>query len=214
MFVRLFADENLTRTIPISRQPKEKIQAILDACNRQFPEFHGRARKRLRTYLKSCRRNKKANNGKDDRVTAFHMSSGAADAILAKACENENFNATRMRMGLEPISVWFLNFTIYNHIHITYYSQAPGPPASKSPPSTKAAPPPANPVLDFRAADYLRFQPPMPNPFRVGGRFDVGNMFPGLGGGGAPFRHTATGFPTAPLGFPPTSLAALHNNIG
>jgi len=56
MFVRLFVDENLDRVSPISKQPKEKIQAILEACDRQFPEFHVRSRKRIRTYLKSCRR--------------------------------------------------------------------------------------------------------------------------------------------------------------
>lgn len=56
MFCRLFVDENLDRSVPISKQPKDKVQAILDACDRQFPEFHERARKRIRTYLKSCRR--------------------------------------------------------------------------------------------------------------------------------------------------------------
>lgn len=56
MFVRLFVDENLDRMVPISKQPKDKIQAILEACDRQFPEFHIRSRKRIRTYLKSCRR--------------------------------------------------------------------------------------------------------------------------------------------------------------
>lgn len=60
MFVRLFVDENLDRIVPISKQPKEKIQAIIDSCTRQFPEFAERARKRIRTYLKSCRRNKRA----------------------------------------------------------------------------------------------------------------------------------------------------------
>lgn len=59
MFVRLFVDENLDRMVPISRQPKEKIQAIIDSCGRQFPEFAERARKRIRTYLKSCRRTKR-----------------------------------------------------------------------------------------------------------------------------------------------------------
>ncbi|KAG0723401.1 Nucleolar protein 4-like [Chionoecetes opilio] len=59
MFVRLFVDENLDRMVPISKQPKEKIQAIIDACARQFPEFAERTRKRIRTYLKSCRRNKR-----------------------------------------------------------------------------------------------------------------------------------------------------------
>ena len=29
MFVRLFVDENLDRHVPISKQPKEKIQAII-----------------------------------------------------------------------------------------------------------------------------------------------------------------------------------------
>ena len=60
MFVRLFVDENLDRIVPISKQPKEKIQAIIDSCTRQFPEFAERARKRIRTYLKSCRRNKRS----------------------------------------------------------------------------------------------------------------------------------------------------------
>lgn len=45
--------------VPISKQPKEKIQAIIESCSRQFPEFQERARKRIRTYLKSCRRMKK-----------------------------------------------------------------------------------------------------------------------------------------------------------
>ena len=60
MFVRLFVDENLDRHVPISKQPKEKIQAIIDSCTRQFPEFSVRSRKRIRTYLKSCRRTKRS----------------------------------------------------------------------------------------------------------------------------------------------------------
>ena len=60
MFVRLFVDENLDRHVPISKQPKEKIQAIMDSCTRQFPEYAERARKRIRTYLKSCRRTKRS----------------------------------------------------------------------------------------------------------------------------------------------------------
>lgn len=59
MFVRLFVDENLDRMVPISRQPKDKIQAIIDSCARQFPEFSERSRKRIRTYLKSCRRTRR-----------------------------------------------------------------------------------------------------------------------------------------------------------
>ena len=72
MFVRLFVDENLDRMVPISKQPKEKIQAIIESCSRQFPEFQERARKRIRTYLKSCRRMKK--NGMEVRLS-FNVSS-------------------------------------------------------------------------------------------------------------------------------------------
>lgn len=68
MFVRLFVDENLDRMIPISKQPKEKIQAIIDSCSRQFPDFSDRSRKRIRTYLKSCRRNKKTRDGWENTV--------------------------------------------------------------------------------------------------------------------------------------------------
>lgn len=107
MFVRLFVDENLDRMIPISKQPKEKIQAIIDSCTRQFPEFSERARKRIRTYLKSCRRNKKTREGWEpttSRPTPAHLTSVQAEQILAIACENESMNAKRMRIGLDPIS--------------------------------------------------------------------------------------------------------------
>ena len=38
MFVRLFVDENLDRMVPISRQPREKIQAIIG--KQQFKRNH------------------------------------------------------------------------------------------------------------------------------------------------------------------------------
>ncbi|GIY32244.1 nucleolar protein 4-like [Caerostris extrusa] len=88
MFVRLFVDENLDRIIPISRQPKDKIQAIIDSCTRQFPEFGERARKRIRTK----------------RNSQPHLTSALAEQILANACENESQNAKRMRLGLKPVS--------------------------------------------------------------------------------------------------------------
>ncbi|KAL4235645.1 Nucleolar protein 4 [Mactra antiquata] len=105
MFCRLFVDENLDRMVPISKQPKDKVQAILDACDRQFPEFHERARKRIRTYLKSCRRMRrsKENGWEPLRPTPPHLTSAAAESYLAQACENESLNAKRMRMGLEPL---------------------------------------------------------------------------------------------------------------
>ncbi|KAM6929568.1 nucleolar protein 4-like [Lycodopsis pacificus] len=108
MFVRLFVDENLDRMVPISKQPKEKIQAIIESCSRQFPEFQERSRKRIRTYLKSCRRMKKG--GFEIRPTPPHLTSAMAENILAAACENETRNAAkRMRLDVyqadEPDSV-------------------------------------------------------------------------------------------------------------
>ncbi|XP_026055323.1 nucleolar protein 4-like isoform X1 [Carassius auratus] len=110
MFVRLFVDENLDRMVPISKQPKEKIQAIIESCSRQFPEFQERARKRIRTYLKSCRRMKK-NGMEQTRPTPPHLTSALAENILAAACESESRKAAkRMRMDVyqahdEPLSL-------------------------------------------------------------------------------------------------------------
>nr|XP_046252231.1 nucleolar protein 4-like [Scatophagus argus] len=99
MFVRLFVDENLDRMVPISKQPKEKIQAIIESCSRQFPEFQERSRKRIRTYLKSCRRMKKG--GFEIRPTPPHLTSAMAENILAAACDNETRNAAkRMRLDV------------------------------------------------------------------------------------------------------------------
>lgn len=79
MFVRLFIDENLDRSIPISRQPKEKIQAIIESCKRQFPELQSRARKRIRTYLKSCRRTKKIQNQRKQGQYSDHEAKSLAN---------------------------------------------------------------------------------------------------------------------------------------
>ncbi|XP_041422350.1 nucleolar protein 4 isoform X3 [Xenopus laevis] len=98
MFVRLFVDENLDRMVPISKQPKEKIQAIIDSCRRQFPEYQERARKRIRTYLKSCRRMKRS-GFEMSRPIPSHLTSAVAETILASACESETRNAAkRMRL--------------------------------------------------------------------------------------------------------------------
>ncbi|CAL4126411.1 unnamed protein product, partial [Meganyctiphanes norvegica] len=84
------------------------IQAIIDACARQFPEFAERTRKRILSYLKSCRRNKRNrdSNGWDTvpRLTPPHLTSVQAEQVLASACENEAHNAKRMRLGHEPIT--------------------------------------------------------------------------------------------------------------
>ncbi|XP_023687965.2 nucleolar protein 4 isoform X1 [Paramormyrops kingsleyae] len=98
MFVRLFVDENLDRNVPISKQPKEKIQAIIESCRRQFPEYQEQAGKRIRTYLKSCRRMARS-EADVSRPIAPHLTSAAAENILASACENESKNAAkRMRL--------------------------------------------------------------------------------------------------------------------
>lgn len=184
MFVRLFVDENLDRMVPISKQPKDKVQAILDACDRQFPEFHLRARKRIRTYLKSCRRMRrsKENGWEPLRPTPPHLTSAAAESYLAQACENESINAKRMRMGLEPLPASAMPVT--HHPIITSQSQAS--PAKSSPsagpqhsptrpdskeikdtPSKSATPTPTaahvdrhTPVSAASATDFIRHQAP------------------------------------------------------
>ncbi|KXJ27590.1 Nucleolar protein 4-like [Exaiptasia diaphana] len=93
MFVRLFVDENLDRLVPISKQPKDKILAIIQSCQRQFPEFRDRARKRIRTYLKSCRRLKKLKEPL--KRTADQMN------ILASACASEVENSKRARLDTD-----------------------------------------------------------------------------------------------------------------
>lgn len=105
MFVRLFVDENLDRLVPISKQPKEKILAIIQSCNRQFPEFRDRARKRIRTYLKSCRRLKKLKEplkrAADQMSSNPNMSAAQmaeVNNILASACANEAENARYARV--------------------------------------------------------------------------------------------------------------------
>jgi hypothetical protein len=93
MFVRLFVDENLDRIVPISKQPKEKIQAIIDSCTRQFPEFAERARKRIRTYLKSCSRNKRSRE-----------TNGAWDAVRIVRIKNRNY-IPKLPYSIHPGSI-------------------------------------------------------------------------------------------------------------
>ena len=39
------------------------------------------------------------------RPTPPHLTSAAAEGLLAQACDNESTNAKRMRMGMEPVAV-------------------------------------------------------------------------------------------------------------
>ncbi|CAH2986610.1 unnamed protein product [Chilo suppressalis] len=182
MFVRLFVDENLDRIVPISKQPKEKIQAIIDSCTRQFPEFAERARKRIRTYLKSCRRNKKVRgdgpttgNGSNAagtgsawdsavRPTPAHLTSVQAEHILAQACENESLNAKRMRLGLDPVSQpmptvptpMAIDTTAGSGSFLGLYSGASSSPAA-------ASPAPAPPRVDQSRTEQDQPPPPLNN---------------------------------------------------
>ncbi|CAH1772541.1 unnamed protein product [Owenia fusiformis] len=218
MFCRLFVDENLDRTVPISKQPKDKIQAILEACDRQFPEFHGRSRKRIRTYLKSCRRMRrsKENGWEPLRPTPPHLTSAAAEQLLAQACENETNNAKRMRMGLDPLPASAMGLPSTGAVQP---SQTPEKPAKTQPPvpqpSSHQSPvlvshqpqppvshqPPAlerQPVTSVASvADYMRhtgaaaptaFRPPheIHNPFLTNGNGLFRPGFPGAG-----FQHQA-----------------------
>ncbi|XP_065647723.1 uncharacterized protein LOC101238445 isoform X3 [Hydra vulgaris] len=103
MFVRLFIDENLDRLVPISKQPKEKINAIIMSCQRQFPEFEDRARKRIRTYLKSCRRSIRLRED-TSKPTLYQPATHPPEIshILAQACQNESHEAAkRQRLDIE-----------------------------------------------------------------------------------------------------------------
>ncbi|CAG5136674.1 unnamed protein product, partial [Candidula unifasciata] len=166
MFVRLFVDENLDRMVPISKQPKDKIQAILEACDRQFPEFNERSRKRIRTYLKSCRRlrRSKEHNGYEPlRPTPPHLTSAAAESLLATACENESQNAKRMRLGLEPLSASVMSSHNLAVTPQTPPNTQPAPQPQLQPavttaqPHRMASPRPGNCSV---SADFMRHQPP------------------------------------------------------
>lgn len=177
MFVRLFVDENLDRMVPISKQPKDKIQAILEACDRQFPEFHIRSRKRIRTYLKSCRRmrrSKEQNGWEPMRPTPPHLTSAAAESLLAQACENESQNAKRMRLGLEPLpaaSMHTNSSTTNSQSQTTAQQQqqqstpAPSPHSQSSSNQTSPQFQQSASQVDRHAHtnnDFLRHQPPPP----------------------------------------------------
>ena len=118
MFVRLFVDENLDRHVPISRQPKEKIQAIIDSCTRQFPEYAARARKRIRTYLKSCRRTKRTREqaGIDmANVSSNHKESSSLLPLLRYFQMNPSFEGVQhLAWILCSRSAWI------SEVHATY----------------------------------------------------------------------------------------------
>ncbi|XP_075928079.1 nucleolar protein 4-like isoform X2 [Petromyzon marinus] len=205
MFVRLFVDENLDRMVPISKQPKEKVQAILESCHRQFPEFQERARKRIRTYLKSCRRLRK--NGlelQQSRTTPPHLTSAVAENILAMACESESRNAAkRIRLDLqadEPMPLErpaHLPHDLVRTSHQHQHLQQQQPPPSFPPP-----PPPAPMPLAF-AGDA----PPYVN----GSMRYAHHGFGGLGGG---IQHPALSAhhnPPAPPPPPALHLANISN---
>ena len=111
--------------------------SLTDSCTRQFPEFAPRARKRIRTYLKSCRRTKRTReqaglDGVNARPAPPHLTSIQAEQLLAKACENESENAKRMRMGLEPISQPMPSVSTHSIVDVLSHSNSPATPVSMS----------------------------------------------------------------------------------
>ena len=58
MFIRQLVDAKLDKKIPISLQPRDQIQEIIDIASSEFPDFTDCTRKRIRTYLKACRNSK------------------------------------------------------------------------------------------------------------------------------------------------------------
>ncbi|KAF0306181.1 Nucleolar protein 4-like [Amphibalanus amphitrite] len=216
LFVRLFADEHLDRTVPISKQPKERIQTIIDSCNRQFPEFEDRARKRLRTYLKACRRHKRLKEpltvgdvAGPGRAPTGHLSSAQAEMILAQACENETRSAKRRHLTPDAD---------------TQHQEGPPPlmqaaPMPSLPPylTSSGAPVPAPPPVSATERSYPPPLPPLLNhlpPTSAVFHADVGHLLrhvlPGRAGAPppAPPSHSAGGdlffrrAPHTPLSFP------------
>lgn len=125
MFVRLFVDENLDRMVPISRQPKEKIQAIIDSCGRQFPEFSDRARKRIRTYLKSCRRNRRpkgataAGSPESSSVHSSHDGSVLSKKSKENGIESEDNYKNHKKRSSSPFLTCSQLSTTSSSYHLT-----------------------------------------------------------------------------------------------
>jgi len=60
VFVRSICKDRLNTQIPITMQPPEEIQKIVDSCLDKFPRCRPQvARKRVRVFLKNCRKNEK-----------------------------------------------------------------------------------------------------------------------------------------------------------
>lgn len=124
MFVRLFVDENLDRQVPISRQPKDKVQAIIDSCGRQFPELSDRSRKRIRTYLKSCRRNKRntsqsggvASSSPPPPANPWPANSSSSDPTVQPVCSFDNKH--KLFSFLVNTIVYYYFYSKDLHLHI------------------------------------------------------------------------------------------------
>jgi len=64
VFVREICKDRLDTRIPITMQPGEAIQLIVDSCLDKFPNCPPEvARKRVRVFLKNCRKNEKKRTG-------------------------------------------------------------------------------------------------------------------------------------------------------
>ena len=58
-YVKQLIESRMDCKVPISLQPKHLVDDIMNDAKKHFPEFESCTRKRIRTFLKSCRRSKK-----------------------------------------------------------------------------------------------------------------------------------------------------------
>lgn len=124
MLVRHCVDCNLDRMTPISQQPRHKIEEIARACTRQFPEFSEQlCRSRIRSYLKSSRRNGKKHGGvicEKKRSLPSTLTSPAAERLFEQALKLELENQERIAKGLEPIQVRFFLLLLSSHCKMIF----------------------------------------------------------------------------------------------
>eukprot|EP00118_Oscarella_pearsei_P002622 m.11059 g.11059 ORF g.11059 m.11059 type:complete len:225 (+) comp22944_c0_seq2:176-850(+) len=93
VYIRGLIDGKLDCSLPISQQPDGSIEAILAQVQDDFPEFIDCSRKRIRTYLKTCRRNGKSSEDQHVPMSASNSPSAniqcnvAASAASLSLCQ-------------------------------------------------------------------------------------------------------------------------------
>ena len=84
---------NLDVQVPITWQPEDKLQAIINTCVEQFPGYcsQGLARKRILLFLKNCRKTVKR---KEER------------AVAGRSRESTPKKAKQEKVEALPLSPW------------------------------------------------------------------------------------------------------------